>query len=116
MKRSSSWLNRSLSCSKNPWSPTRLKHVPDSAKPPSASYPHRLGYGVAYMDRVNISFASLQMNRDCTSVPPSTDSAPDSSFLSYGRLRGPLQPPPLRFGARRWLARIMVTWASSPSP
>jgi hypothetical protein len=23
-----------------------------------------LGYGVAYMDRVNISFASLQMNRD----------------------------------------------------
>jgi ACS family tartrate transporter-like MFS transporter len=23
-----------------------------------------LGYGIAYMDRVNISFASLQMNRD----------------------------------------------------
>ena len=23
-----------------------------------------LGYGIAYMDRINISFASLQMNRD----------------------------------------------------
>jgi len=39
-----------------------------------------LGYGIAYMDRVNISFASLQMNRDLTSARPSMASVPASSL------------------------------------
>jgi ACS family tartrate transporter-like MFS transporter len=69
-----------------------------------------LGYGMAYMDRVNISFASLQMNRDLHFSATIYGLGAGLFFLSYAACEIPSNLLLLRFGARRWLARIMVTW------
>jgi len=69
-----------------------------------------LGYGTAYMDRVNISFASLQMNRDLHFSNTVYGLGAGLFFLSYAACEVPSNLLLYRFGARRWLARIMVTW------
>jgi ACS family tartrate transporter-like MFS transporter len=69
-----------------------------------------LGYGTAYMDRINISFASLQMNRDLHFSATVYGLGAGLFFLSYAACEVPSNLLLYRFGARRWLARIMVTW------
>jgi ACS family tartrate transporter-like MFS transporter len=69
-----------------------------------------LGYGAAYMDRVNISFASLQMNRDLHFSATVYGFGAGLFFLSYAACEVPSNLLLYRFGARRWLARIMITW------
>src|SRR5271170_7568016 len=69
-----------------------------------------LGYGTAYMDRVNISFASLQMNRDLHFSNTVYGFGAGLFFLSYAACEIPSNLLLYRFGARRWLARIMITW------
>src|SRR5271154_4651204 len=69
-----------------------------------------LGYGIAYMDRVNISFASLQMNRDLHFSATVYGLGAGLFFLSYAACEVPSNLLLVRFGARRWLARIMFTW------
>ena len=67
-------------------------------------------YGVAYIDRVNVSFASLQMNRDLHFSASVYGFGAGIFFLSYAACEIPSNLLLLRFGARRWLSRIMVTW------
>jgi MFS transporter, ACS family, tartrate transporter len=69
-----------------------------------------LGYGVAYMDRVNISFASLQMNRDLHFSASIYGLGAGLFFLSYAACEIPSNLLLYRVGARRWFARIMFTW------
>jgi len=69
-----------------------------------------LGYGAAYMDRVNISFASLQMNRNLHFSATVYGFGAGLFFLSYAACEIPSNLLLYRFGARRWLARIMLTW------
>src|SRR5580698_7741084 len=69
-----------------------------------------LGYGTAYMDRVNISFASLTMNRDLHFSNTIYGFGAGLFFLSYAACEVPSNLLLYRFGVRRWLARIMVTW------
>jgi ACS family tartrate transporter-like MFS transporter len=69
-----------------------------------------LGYGVAYMDRQNISFASLQMNQDLHFSATVYGLGAGLFFVSYALLEVPSNVMLLKFGARRWLARIMLTW------
>ncbi len=69
-----------------------------------------LGYGVAYMDRVNISFAQLQMNRDLHFSATIYGLGAGLFFLSYAICEIPSNLLLYRIGARRWLARIMFTW------
>ena len=69
-----------------------------------------LGYGCAYMDRVNISFASLQMNRDLHFSSTIYGFGAGLFFLSYAACEVPSNLLLYRFGARRWLSRIMLTW------
>ncbi len=69
-----------------------------------------LGYGIAYMDRVNISFASLQMNDDLQFSAAVYGLGGGLFFLSYALLEVPSNLMLMRFGARRWIARIMFTW------
>jgi ACS family tartrate transporter-like MFS transporter len=69
-----------------------------------------LGYGIAYMDRVNISFASLQMNQDLHFSATVYGLGGGLFFLSYAVLEVPSNLLLVRFGARRWIARIMLTW------
>jgi len=71
-----------------------------------------LGYCMAYIDRVNISFASLQMNRDLHFSATVYGLGAGCFFISYAACEIPSNLLLLRFGARRWLARIMLTWGA----
>jgi ACS family tartrate transporter-like MFS transporter len=69
-----------------------------------------IGYGLAYMDRVNISYASLEMNRDLHFSASVYGFGAGLFFIGYALFEVPSNLLLLRFGARRWLARIMLTW------
>jgi MFS transporter, ACS family, tartrate transporter len=69
-----------------------------------------LGYGAAYMDRVNIGFAALQMNVDLHFSNTVFGVGAGIFFVSYAACEIPSNLLLYRFGARRWLARIMLTW------
>jgi ACS family tartrate transporter-like MFS transporter len=69
-----------------------------------------VAYGVAYTDRVNISFAALQMNRDLHFSASIYGFGAGLFFLSYAACEIPSNLLLVRFGASRWIARIMLTW------
>ena len=69
-----------------------------------------VGYGLAYLDRVNISFASLQMNQDLRFSATVYGLGAGLFFIGYAFCEVPSNLLLLRFGAKRWLARIMFTW------
>jgi ACS family tartrate transporter-like MFS transporter len=68
------------------------------------------GYCAAYMDRVNISFASISMNKDLGFSASMYGLGAGLFFVSYSLCEIPSNLLLVRFGARRWLARIMLTW------
>ena len=68
-----------------------------------------LAYGVAYVDRTNISFASLQMNADLGFTASVYGFGSGLFFLSFALLEVPSIVALARFGARRWIARNMFT-------
>jgi MFS transporter, ACS family, tartrate transporter len=65
---------------------------------------------VNFLDRVNISFAALQMNRDLGLTPEVYGLAAGILFVTYTACEIPSNLLLERIGAGRWLARIMVTW------
>ena len=67
-------------------------------------------YFFALLDRVNIGFAALQMNKDLGLTPAMFGFAASLFFISYFLVEVPSNLALQRFGARRWLARIMITW------
>jgi len=67
-------------------------------------------YLVAYMDRANISFAAETMNRDLHFTAKIYGLGAGLFFLPYALFEIPSNRLLLRFGARRWIARIMLTW------
>ena len=69
-----------------------------------------LGYGAAYMDRLNLSFAELSMNHDLRFSLSVYGYGAGIFFVSYALCEIPSNLLLVRFGARRWLARIMLTW------
>jgi len=69
-----------------------------------------LGYGIAYMDRINISFASLRMNQDLHFSAGVYGLGAGLFFLSYALCEVPSNLLLIRMGARIWIARIMLTW------
>ena len=69
-----------------------------------------LAYLCAYMDRVNVGFAALQMNVDLKFSATIYGLGGGLFFLGYALLEIPSNLMLVRFGARRWIARIMITW------
>ena len=69
-----------------------------------------IAYAIAYIDRVNISFAAIQMNRDLGFSASVYGLGAGVFFLSYALFEVPSNLLLVRFGARRWIARIMLTW------
>ena len=67
-------------------------------------------YLVAFLDRVNISFAALTMNRDLGISETLYGFAAGVFFLSYCLFQVPANLVLARMGARRWLAILMVAW------
>src|ERR1700756_4280559 len=67
-------------------------------------------YFIAYLDRVNVSFAALTMNKDIGLSASAYGLGAGIFFLSYAVLEVPSNLLLAHFGARRWIARIMVSW------
>ncbi len=67
-------------------------------------------YVVNYLDRVNIGFAALQMNRDLGFSPETYGFGAGIFFWGYLILEVPSNLLMERVGARIWIARIMVVW------
>lgn len=68
-------------------------------------------YFVNYLDRVNIGFAGPNgLTRELSLSATAFGFASGIFFLGYLVLEVPSNLALHRFGARRWLARIMVTW------
>ncbi len=69
-----------------------------------------LCYLVAYLDRVNVGFAKLQMLDDLKFSEAVYGLGAGIFFVGYLLFEIPSNIALHRFGARRWIARIMVTW------
>ncbi len=69
-----------------------------------------IGYLTAYIDRVNVSFASTQMNVDLGFSATVYGLGAGLFYLSYSLVEIPSNMLLMRFGARAWLARIMIMW------
>jgi ACS family tartrate transporter-like MFS transporter len=67
-------------------------------------------YVVCYIDRVNIGFAALQMNKAVGIDPKTYGLGAGIFFIGYFILEVPSNLALERFGARKWIARIMITW------
>jgi MFS transporter, ACS family, tartrate transporter len=67
-------------------------------------------YIVAYLDRINVGFAALQMNRALGFSSGVYGFGAGIFFVSYVLFEIPSNVILARVGARRWIARIMITW------
>src|SRR6267142_5129816 len=67
-------------------------------------------YIVAYLDRINVGFAALQMNRALGYSATTYGFGAGIFFLSYALFEVPSNVILARVGARRWIARIMISW------
>ena len=67
-------------------------------------------YFFALLDRVNIGFAALQMNKDLGLTPAMFGFGASLFFVSYFLVEVPSNLALQKYGARRWIARIMITW------
>jgi MFS transporter, ACS family, tartrate transporter len=69
-----------------------------------------LCYFVAFLDRVNVGFAKLQMNEALGLTDTAYAIGAGLFFVAYFFLEVPSNLALNRFGARLWIARIMLSW------
>ncbi len=69
-----------------------------------------LAYFIAFVDRVNAGFAALQMNHDIGLSAAQFGLGGGLFYVSYVLCEVPSNLAMERFGARIWIARIMITW------
>jgi ACS family tartrate transporter-like MFS transporter len=67
-------------------------------------------YVVCFLDRVNVGFAALEMNHDLGFGPAVYGFGAGIFFIGYSLCEVPSNLILARTGARRWIARIMITW------
>ena len=67
-------------------------------------------YLFSFIDRVNLGFAALQIDRDVHLGPAIIGFGGGLFFVGYFLFEVPSNLAMDRFGARRWLARIMISW------
>ena len=72
-------------------------------------------YIVAYLDRINVSFAALQMNEDLGFTSAVYGLGAGIFFISYVLFEIPSNLILDRVGVRLWIGRIMVTWGIASS-
>lgn len=69
------------------------------------------GYVVAFLDRVNVGFAKLQMAGDLGFSDAVYGLGAGLFFVGYCLFEVPSNLLMARFGARRWMTRIMISWS-----
>src|SRR5256712_10728973 len=67
-------------------------------------------YVVAYLDRINVGFAALQMREDLGFTDAVYGLGAGIFFIGYFLFEVPSNLIMHRVGARVWMARIMITW------
>lgn len=67
-------------------------------------------YVVSYLDRINVGFAALTMNHDLGLTPAQFGLGAGLFFLGYFIFEIPSNLMLHIFGARVWIARIMISW------
>jgi MFS transporter, ACS family, tartrate transporter len=67
-------------------------------------------YFIAFIDRVNIGFAALTMNKDLGLSPSVFGVGAGIFFLGYFLFEVPSNLVLDKVGARIWIARVMITW------
>ena len=65
---------------------------------------------LAYLDRVNVAFAAIGMNKDLGFTPTVYGWGAGIFFIGYFLFEIPSNLALERFGSRFWIARIMLTW------
>jgi len=69
-----------------------------------------LAYFFSYLDRVNLGFAALTMNAELKFSPTIFAWGAGIFFIGYFIFEVPSNLALQRFGARTWIARIMISW------
>jgi MFS transporter, ACS family, tartrate transporter len=69
-----------------------------------------LAYFFSYLDRVNLGFAALTMNAELKFTPLIFAWGAGIFFIGYFIFEVPSNLALEKFGASKWIARIMVTW------
>jgi MFS family permease len=69
-----------------------------------------IAYLLNYMDRNNVGFAALTMNADTGLTATQFGFGAGILFFSYSTFEIPSNIALYRYGARTWIARIMITW------
>ena len=69
-----------------------------------------LCYILAYLDRVNVGFAKLQMLKDLSLSDAAFATGAGIFFIGYFFFEVPSNILLKKFGARAWIARIMISW------
>ncbi len=67
-------------------------------------------YGAAYLDRINVGFAALEMKKDLGLSDAVYGLGAGLFFVGYFLFEVPSNLILERVGARRWIARIMISW------
>jgi len=67
-------------------------------------------YFFCWLNRINLSFAALQMNKQLHLTPADYGLAAGLFFVTYAFLEVPSNLLMNKFGARNWIARIMFSW------
>jgi MFS transporter, ACS family, tartrate transporter len=67
-------------------------------------------YVVCFLDRTNVGFAALQLNRDLSFSPAVYGFGAGIFFLGYALFEVPSNLVLARVGARRWIGRIAISW------
>jgi MFS transporter, ACS family, 4-hydroxyphenylacetate permease len=65
---------------------------------------------ISYLDRINISFAALSMNKTIGLTATTYGLATTIFYIGYVMCEVPSNVLLVRFGARIWLSRILITW------
>jgi len=69
-----------------------------------------LVYFFCYLDRINVSFAALQMNADIGLTQWAYGLSSTAFYIGYCLFEVPSNVILDKVGARLWIARIMITW------
>jgi ACS family tartrate transporter-like MFS transporter len=69
-------------------------------------------YVVNFLDRVNVGFAALTMNKDLGFSPATFGFGAGVFFVGYALFQVPANVVLERMGARRWIFSIMVVWGA----
>src|SRR5499425_1453792 len=67
-------------------------------------------YIIAFVDRINIGFAALTMNKELAISTQQFGFAAGVFFFGYSLFEVPSNLLLYRIGARLWIARILMTW------